>query len=757
MEFDPEIYKELMKTFKGEFDEQIEELTESLLELEKPKKSTDRSELINKIFRIAHTIKGASRGVEINSIGDVSHHMEDIFSTIRQENKEISSDIIDVFFEAIDVMRSLLDGHINNKAPTVDHSDIVKKLVDLSSSINDCKSTKSNETATELDKDASAEESDAETLAQENSGEFDVKGDLSTDVIRVDVNKIDQVTVLSDELQGVKLELDDYYDEMQILKAKLSHISDTWYSASYLSKRTGDKQGSDELAALFHSGFDGLQSATSMLKKMHGNVNNTARGLGLVSAALQDKVRALRLVPVATVLTPMLRSARDMARELNKNVELTLHGEDIRIDRSVLAQAKDPLMHLLRNAIDHGIDSAEMRKALGKPEAGNIEITVSSESDNIVIEMKDDGQGIDAKQIKTVALNKKLISEEEVSTYGEEEILGLIFRPGFSTKEIITSLSGRGVGLDVVMENIQALKGTVSIKTEINKGTTFTLTLPLTLVSDRGVIVQVNNQDFAIPTTSIGRILSVDETDVLEVEAGLVIMYENKPIPLRKLSDALEIQSPIGNKKQFPVVVLQKGWQLVALVVDAIHGEREIVIKHLSNPLISVRNISGATLTGRGEVIIVLNPLDLVDSSLALTNTKLVQKEKELESTDVLEVARILVVDDSITTRTLETNILNIQGYEVDASMDGEDAWKNINEHEYDLIITDVEMPHMDGFELTSLIKGDDRYKDIPVIIVTSLESDDDKRKGIEVGADAYIVKNTFETKALLKTVEQLI
>ncbi|MDF1761524.1 MAG: hybrid sensor histidine kinase/response regulator [Coxiellaceae bacterium] len=749
MDFDPDVYKELMKTFKGEFDEQVEELTESLLKLEKNTNIDVTDELINKIFRIAHTIKGSSRGVEINSIGDVAHHMEDIFSSIRQGDKKVDSDIIDVFFEAIDIMQSLLNAHLDNKKPAVDHQEIVVKLGMILKEDGNTDSAKKN------DMPSAEQSSKSNGKDESNSKDAVADSDITNDVIRVDVNKIDQVTVLSDELQGVKLELDDYYDEMVSLKSKLSVITGMWCAASNLSKRTLDMQNSDELTELFTNGMDEVLSASMQLTKMNGNVNNTARGLGLVSAALQDKVRTLRLVPVATVLTPMLRSARDMSRDLNKPVDVTLQGEDIRIDRSVLAQAKDPLMHLLRNAIDHGIDGAEMRKALGKPEVGHIEIIVSNESDRIVIEVIDDGQGIDVNQVKTIAMNRKIITDEEISAYSDEDILSLIFRPGFSTKEIITNLSGRGVGLDVVMENIQTLKGTVTIKTEVNKGTTFTLTLPLTLVSDRGVIVQVNDQDFAIPTTSIGRILSVGEQDVIEVEAGLAIMYENKPIPLRKLSDTLEIESMIENRKYFPVVVLQKGWQVVALVVDMIHGEREIVIKHLSNPLVSVRNVSGATLTGRGEVIIVLNPMDLVDSALALSHTKLI--DKELEDTEVLQVARILVVDDSITTRTLETNILNIQGYEVDASIDGEDAWQNINQHEYDLVITDVEMPHMDGFELTSLIKNDERYKNIPVIIVTSLESDSDKRKGIEVGADAYIVKNTFETKALIKTVEQLI
>ncbi|MDF1795071.1 MAG: hybrid sensor histidine kinase/response regulator [Coxiellaceae bacterium] len=745
MEFDPEIYKELIKTFQGEFDEQIEELTECLLRIEKmDNKSEVDSDLINKIFRIAHTIKGASRGIELNAIGDISHHMEDIFSEIRQGEKHISSAVIDVFFEAIDAMRSLLTSHVNNKDPVVDSSAMVEKLKSLY-----CDDKKESETLQSgAAKPSVKDDSDTEAKLSNSVAE------VNSDSIRVDVEKIDQVTALSDELQGVKLELDDYYDEMQLLKSKVTNLTNYWTSVTNLCRKSG-KALSGELSNLLMMGMQEIASTKTKLARMNSNVNNTARGLGLVSAALQDKVRTLRLVPVATVLTPMLRSARDIARELGKRVEVSLTGEDICIDRSVLARAKDPLMHLLRNAIDHGIDSAEMRKALGKPEVGRVDIVVTSESDRIVIEMSDDGQGIDVNQILTIAKRKKLISEEELGSYSEEDILSLIFRPGFSTKEIITNLSGRGVGLDVVMENIQTLKGSVNIQTEINKGTTFTMTLPLTLVSDRGVIVEVNQQEFAIPTTSIGRILSITEDQVISVEAGLAIMYENKPIPLRRLSDALELESVVNNCSVFSVVVIQKGWQAVALVVDMIHGEREIVVKHLSDPLISVRNVSGATLTGRGEVIVVLNPIDLVESALRVHSSTLV--DVEAEEIKAIDVAKILVVDDSITTRTLETNILNIQGYDVDSSMDGEDAWQSINQHEYDLIITDVEMPHMDGFELTSLIKGDDRYKDIPVIIVTSLESDADKRRGIEVGADAYIVKNTFETKSLLKTVEQLI
>jgi CheY-like chemotaxis protein/chemotaxis signal transduction protein len=369
--------------------------------------------------------------------------------------------------------------------------------------------------------------------------------------------------------------------------------------------------------------------------------------------------------------------------------------------------------------------------------------------------VQDDGDGISVDRIAASARKKKLVSEAELAAMGRDEILDLIFRPGFSSKDIITSISGRGVGLDVVVANLRKLKGSVQVETDEGMGTRFILRLPITLATDHGVLVRSGGVVFAIPTSAVDRIMEIKPEQIIEVEASHAILHRGRSIPLRDLAATLEMQGHERvNKKVFPVMVIAKGWDSVAFLVDEVIGEREIVVKPFRPPLMAVRNITGGTLTGSGEVIMVLNPSDLVDSGMrgSLDHLRGIQNGDE-----GFRQPRVLVVDDSITTRSLEKSILENAGYKVTVAANGKQAWLLLQEQEFDLVVTDVEMPEMTGFELGDLIKQSERLKKMPVIIVTSLDNEEDRRRGIEVGAEAYIVKGQFETKILLDVVEQLI
>jgi len=472
--------------------------------------------------------------------------------------------------------------------------------------------------------------------------------------------------------------------------------------------------------------------------------------------SLQSNVRMMRLVPVATLLRPMSRLVRDIARELEKKVHFEISGDEIEIDRVVLDGIHDPFVHLLRNALDHGIESPQQRIAKGKPAEGKLRVSVSSEGSQVVMTVQDDGDGISVERIAASARKKKIVSEAELAAMGRDDILGLIFRPGFTSKEIITNISGRGVGLDVVVANLRKLKGSVQVETDEGKGTRFILRLPITLATDHGVLVRSGGSVFAIPTSAVDRIMDIRPEQILEVEASHAILYNGRTIPLRDMATTLQLEARERiNQKMLPVVVIAKGWDSVAFLVDEIIGEREIVVKPFRPPLLAVRNVTGGTLTGSGEVIMVLNPSDLVDSAM---HGNLAHMRSPGDEADIEKVPQVLVVDDSITTRTLEKSILEHAGYKVTVAVDGKQAWDILQtEHDFSLIISDVEMPLMNGFELTELIKQSERLKHLPVIIVTSLAKEADRRRGIEVGADAYIVKGQFETKILLDVVEQLI
>lgn len=370
--------------------------------------------------------------------------------------------------------------------------------------------------------------------------------------------------------------------------------------------------------------------------------------------------------------------------------------------------------------------------------------------------IKDDGAGLNADHIATMALKNKVITSKALEKLSKDEIIDLIFYPGFSTKEIITSISGRGVGLDIVRENIKNLKGNVLVTTQEGKGTTFTLRLPVTLATEHGLLFRSSETIFAIPTTAVVRVREITHDQIIEVEASHAILYENKAIPLRKMTTILGLQEHESDKtRHYSVVIISKGWHMVALMVDEVIGEREIIIKPLQPPLISVKNVIGGAFMGSGDIIMVLNPADLVDS--ALSSGMRMSYTYDSTTNEKVEQAHILVVDDSITTRTLEQNILESVGYKVSVTVDGKQAWELIQQESFDLIVSDIQMPEMDGFELTEKIKTNEQFASLPVIIVSSLANEEDQRRGLEVGAEAYIVKGQFETKVLLETVSRIL
>lgn len=571
--------------------------------------------------------------------------------------------------------------------------------------------------------------------------------------MRVNLEKLENLASLAEELLTMKIEMEDHLASVQQVKTHIHEMAVAWRRVGSVSG-VWSKNRQDQESFLKQS-TDSITELDAVSGRMHRDMRTTTSRLSILVGALQDDIRMMRLVPVATLLRPMTRSVRDIARELGKQVNFEIRGDEIEIDRTVLEGIRDPLVHLLRNALDHGIESPESRQAVGKPAEGLLRISVRGEGGQIVMVVEDDGNGIRVEKIVETARKKKIATDAELAAMGRDEILGLVFRPGFSSKEIITSISGRGVGLDVVVSNLRSLKGSVQIETEEDKGTRFVLKLPITLATDHGVLVRAGGTVFAIPTAAVDRVMELRGDDVLEVEASHAIMHHGRAIPLRDLAGTLELESrePI-DRDHLPVLIVSKGWDSVAFLVEEVIGEREVVIKPFRPPLISVRNVTGGTLTGSGEVIMVLNPADLVTS--ALTGNRLSIRALEHQG-ETAAAPRILVVDDSITTRTLGKSILEHAGYDVSVAVDGKQAWTILQEQTFDLVVSDVEMPGMDGFQLTERIKQSEHLNTLPVIIVTSLANEADRRRGIEVGAQAYIVKGKFETKALLDVVSQLI
>ena len=753
---DQELMRMLMDTFTIELDEQLQTITDDLLVLEKGVEDSERRQTLESVFRAAHHIKGAARGVEVTDVADIAHHLERIFAVFKRENRNADGAATDLVLESLDAMRQAMVAFGSQQSLGFDKNALIARLESVAV-----------ESAVRLnvalqDQPASpvaVVHAPPQPIVNTGAGiEADRLVEISkpaagyqhhaTDVVRVNVDKLENLAAMMEELQVAKIEMDDHLVSMQQLRNRVQELTSGWNRATARTSQADRdgwlKRNADTVAEL------DIASA-----RAHREMRSSTSRLGILVESLQDSVRMMRLVPVATLLRPMSRSVRDIARELGKKVNFEISGDDIEIDRMVLDGIYDPLVHLLRNALDHGIEAPQQRLNKGKPAEGRLQVAVSSEGSQIVMTVQDDVNGISVEEIAASARKKKFVSEAELATMGRDEILDLIFRPGFSSKDIITSISGRGVGLDVVVMNLRKLKGSVQIQTDEGLGTRFVLRLPITLATDHGVLVRSGGGVFAIPTSAVDRIMEIKPEQIVEVEASHAILYRGRSIPLRDLATTLELETQERiNKKILPVMVVAKGWDSVAFLVDEVIGEREIVVKPFRSLLQNVRNITGGTLTGNGEVIMVLNPSDLVDSAMRGSLAHLHHVESRVELAIAL---RVLVVDDSITTRSLEKSILEHAGYKVSVAVDGKQAWDMLQEHVFDLVVTDVEMPKMDGFELTALIKQSERLKRLPVIIVTSLAREEDRKRGIEVGAEAYIVKGQFETKVLLDVVGQLI
>ncbi|MBV8801493.1 MAG: hybrid sensor histidine kinase/response regulator [Gammaproteobacteria bacterium] len=762
MDLDPELMKKLLITFSAELDEQCQIITQGLLALEK---NENVQPIIESIFRSAHNIKGAARGIGIKDVGEIAHHIESIFAKIQNKSLAISPHLIDRCLQAVDNMHIGLQAFIDKKTLPFDLNEFLLLLSAPESLENKPIKTTDTSVANETTAIKNAEKpvDRSEPLKKDpikqSSNATQIKMSRNEqESIRVSIENLDHVSALAEEIQVTKIAIDDHYNGLTELSSKMQQFEILWKEMGFTINNISTNNSTQNIQELFNENSDNLIEVRNTFEELYKTMRAQVNNLALLSNSLLEEVRTIRLIPASTLFNSFPRAARDIAHELNKQVEIHITGDTVKMDQMILEGLKDPIMHLLRNAIDHGIETPLVRQEKGKMPSGQINIHIQEQGDHILIELSDDGAGIDIQSIANAAIHKQLITEVERKTMSDETLLELIFRPGFSTKDTVTDVSGRGVGLDVVKSNIDALKGHVRIKTEINKGTTFYISVPLTLASERGLLIQSSGQLFVIPTNLVERVLIEHPDNIIDIEGSQAILFNTHPIPLRTLSDILNLpRKDLAKKNSLPIVVLKKGWNTVALFVEEIINEREIVIKRLQPPLMNVPCVSGGTLAGNGEVIIVLNSNDIIDHALHLQKSSPITLSMETEVSQAPLKPHILVVDDSITTRTLEKNILENKNYQVTVAVNGKEAWDLLQQMPFSLLITDINMPIMDGFTLTERVKQSDKLRDLPVIIVTSLGSETEKKRGIDAGANAYIVKNEFESEKLLQIVSQLV
>lgn len=518
-------------------------------------------------------------------------------------------------------------------------------------------------------------------------------------------------------------------------------------------KRFEDK--SEALKALGRSSQGAV--AKNQIMEFQQALEEDVLYLGYIIQELHAEAMALRMLPLRTITEGFVRMVRDLSKAQGKEIDLEIRGEHIEIDRLLLESLKPMFLHMLTNAVDHGIERPEERVARGKPAKGTIRLTAHHEGNNVVIEIRDDGSGMDPAKIKATALRRGVIDKDEAEMLKDEDALYLTLRQGFSTSEIVTDISGRGVGMDVVKMNIEKVKGNLILRSEVGSYTEVQLTLPLTLAVIDALMISCSGEQYAIPLSYVQETVKIRSSDIATVAGKEVLSVRNITVPLFSLAQILgfeEQKSSIVSGKLAAVILKQRD-QIIACTIEKSHGTSEIVVKSLGGQLKKVRHTFGATVMGDGNPALILDVPDIFATAEGVFSTGL--RKSLQESQTFVTRGNILVVDDSITTRTMEKSILVANGYEVTIAISAEDALDKIGTANFDLVISDVEMPGMNGFELTARLRSIDEYRNTPVIIVSSLSRDEHKRKAIEAGAQAYIVKGVFEQGTLLDTVESLI
>lgn len=475
----------------------------------------------------------------------------------------------------------------------------------------------------------------------------------------------------------------------------------------------------------------------------------------ILSGQLQEDIRRIQTFPLANVLEPLPRAVRNMAREGGKMVDLVITGSELELDKKVLEELRDPLYHLLRNAVDHGCEAPTMRTAAGKPPRGTIRIHAEHRGDVVTITIADDGPGVDVGAVRRAATASNLITPIEAAEMPEPRVLELLFAPGLTTRSEAGGLSGRGVGLDAVRTNIEKLHGSVTVESRQGIGTSFVIVLPLTIYVVHSLLLRVGDEQFAMPISAIQRILRISTTDILEVEQTHAIVVDGRPIALVPLGTLLGLPVELPPPpERIPVLVIGIGETRCALAVREIVSDQTVLAKNLEPPLVRVRNIAGATIMGDGRVVLMLNPIDLIKSASGRDAARFQSLIPRIEQRTN---PKLLLVDDSFTTRALERSVLEVAGFDVVAVADGQEALSALEFEPFDVVVTDVTMPEMSGLELCNHIRGNDRLRRLPVVLVTSLSSEEDRRAGLAVGADAYIVKSEFDHEDFVRTVNELV
>jgi len=777
-----EFLRELLEDFKIEAAEHHQAIVNGLIKLEKTPGSANSQSDVEIIFREIHSMKGAARAVNLTQIEQLCMGMENVFHEIKKGNLKLIPAIFDTFLKAADYLEIMIS-EIDSKQKTVSENNLsqfkrsfegfIKKSSPGFGVLHSQPRVENKFTSSKPENPIAATAADR---AEETSLSA-VPKPLNTQVnkpiveshmklsdketVRVTTSKLYDILRQAEEMVTVKTSLKFQIKQLEQLITRFDSWrktqDDRFFTQSTMSIEVDESHQSVEGAKQKVY----LKKHAEELNKINGSLEQMQRlVIRSVDEMLLDIKKTL-LYPFSSLLNIVPKIVRDLGKEYNKEINLQMEGGEIEIDRRILEEMKDPLIHLIRNCIDHGLETRSDRLKANKPAMGNLNISIRLDNQNIEMLISDDGAGINSEKLINSSIKSGIIKPEEVEAMSKNEINMLIFSSGVSTSPFITDVSGRGLGMAIVAEKVAGIEGTIELETEQGKGTSFKITLPQTMAAFRGILVRASDQLFIIPTSTVIKALQLKLSDIKTVESKKTFSFKNETIALVHLREVLHIRHRPAEKKQqstLNVLILQLSQKKIAFIIDEVLGEQEGVVKNLSPQLRHVTNIAGATLLGNGKVVPILHIAELMSSAAqrSLINDIEIVKEVDNEGTEAIE-RNILVVEDSITVRNMLRNFIEAAGFTVKTAVDGMEAFEILKAETFDLVVSDIEMPRMNGFQLTSQIRSIKKLADTPIILVTSLDSANDRQRGLEAGANAYIVKGSFEKSNLIETIQRLI
>ena len=776
-----EFLRRLRETFRVEAEEHLRAMQSGVLQLEKGLPGTELTATVERVFREAHSLKGAARAVNLTEMESVCQALESVFAALKRAELAPSQPLFDQIHTALALMNDLLPTGAGEPG-AAERSRATKTVKELGE-IQHGAVPLPIPVASAIPQNAAVEAAPA-TLKSEGPAPVQTMPPPEAqdalplpETVRISTAKLNSILLEAEELVGLKLALGQRAVEVRDAvalaatwdreKAKMKADLRTVFHGLERNGKGNGHGGAGEgraeltsaaarVAAFSQWSDQAVRSMQTKLTALGKSVEQDHHAFTLMADRLLEDTRKALMLPFTSFLDLVPMLVHRLARDSGKDVELVVRGGESEVDRRILEEMKDPVVHLLRNCVDHGIEKPAERQRRSKRPRGVITIAIAQrEGGKVEILVSDDGAGINLAKVRASAIKCGAIPAEEASKLDDAATAMLIFRSGITTSPLVTDISGRGLGLAIVREKVDKLGGSLAVETHPDAGTTFRITLPLTLAAFRGVLVRVGEQMLVAPSAAVVHTLRVQKDQIKSAENRDTIEHAGRAVSLVRLGDVLGIaRKRVADQEQklVYVLVLTAAEQRIAFAVDEIVEEQEVLVKSLGQQLPTLKNIAGAVVLGSGKVAPVLNVADLMQSALTVRPASAappgeVKREKQ----------RLLVAEDSITTRTLLKSILESAGYAVKTAVDGVDALTTLRAEEFDLVVSDVDMPRMNGFGLTSAIRADKKLAELPVVLVTALESREDRERGIDVGANAYIVKSSFEQSNLLEVVRRLV